>query len=148
MYYLHAETIVPEALHMIQPKESWQSWHKKFGHIGLDLGLKHLYQKDLVQGLKVDKHSPVFDCTTCIQAKQAHAPFPKEATQCTELPGELMYMDLWGPHQIEGVAHALPTMVFFFLFLFTPLFAAFLLTVYIVLCKPGCAISTADTSSV
>ena len=29
-------------------------------------------------------------------------------------------------------------MVFFFLFLFVPLFAAFLLTVYIALCKPGC----------
>ena len=147
MYYLHVETIVPEVSHMIQPKESWQSWHKKFGHIGLDR-LKHLYQKDLVQGLDIDEHSPIFDCTACIQAKQAHTPFPKEATQCTELPGELMYMDLWGPHQIEGVAHALPTMVFFFLFLFAPFFAAFLLTVYIALCKPGCAISTADMSLV
>ena len=93
MYYLHAETIVPEAPHMIQPKESWQSWHKKFRHVGLD-GLKHLYQKDLVQGLDVDEHSPVFDCTACIQAKQAHAPSPKEASQCAELPGELMHIDL------------------------------------------------------
>ena len=39
-------------------------------------------------------------------------------------------------------------MVFFFLFLFAPLFAAFLLTVYVALCKPGCAISAADMSSV
>ena len=46
------------------------------------------------------------------------------------------------------VAHALPAMVFFFLFLFVPLFATFLLTVYVVLCKPGCAVSAADTSSV
>ena len=44
--------------------------------------------------------------------------------------------------------HTLPTMVFFFLFLFMLLFATFLLTVYIVLCKPGCAVSTADMSSV
>ena len=44
--------------------------------------------------------------------------------------------------------HVLPTMAFFFLFLFMPLFAAFLLTVYVALCKPGCAISAADTSSV
>ena len=41
-----------------------------------------------------------------------------------------------------------PTMVFFFLFLFVPLFAAFSLTVYVTLCKPGCAISAADMSSV
>ena len=47
-----------------------------------------------------------------------------------------------------SVAHALPTMVVFFLFLFAPLFAAFLLTIYVALCKPGCAVSAADTSSV
>ena len=47
-----------------------------------------------------------------------------------------------------AVAYTPPAMVFFFLFLFAPLFAAFLLTVYIALCKPGCAISAADTSSV
>ena len=48
----------------------------------------------------------------------------------------------------SAVAHAPPTMVFFFLFLFALLFATFLLTVYVALCKPGCAISAADMSSV
>ena len=47
-----------------------------------------------------------------------------------------------------SVAHAPLAMVFFCLFLFAPLFATFLLTVYVVLCKPGCAISAADTSLV
>ena len=47
-----------------------------------------------------------------------------------------------------GVAHAPPTMVFFFLFLFMLLLAAALLTVYVALCKPGCAVSAADTTSV
>ena len=47
-----------------------------------------------------------------------------------------------------AVAHTLPIMVFFFLFLFAPLFSTFLPTVYIVLCKPGCAVSAADMSSV
>ena len=45
-----------------------------------------------------------------------------------------------------SVAHTPLAMVFFFLF--APLFAAFLLTMYVVLCKPGCAISAADTSLV
>ena len=49
---------------------------------------------------------------------------------------------------LQCVAHALPAMVFFFLFLFMLLFATFLLTIHVTLCKPGCAISTADTSSV
>ena len=52
------------------------------------------------------------------------------------------------PTVIQCVAHALPAMAFFFLFLFAPLFVAFLLTVYIALCKPGYAVSAADTSSV
>ena len=46
------------------------------------------------------------------------------------------------------VAHALPAMVLFFLFLFLPLTFAFVLTTVVMLCKPGCAISAADTSSV
>ena len=49
---------------------------------------------------------------------------------------------------LHTLTQAPPAMVFFFLFLFAPLFAAFLLTVYVALCKPGCAISAAETSSV
>ena len=47
-----------------------------------------------------------------------------------------------------AVAHAPPAMVLFFLFLFVPLTFAFVLTAVAVLCKPGCAVSAADTSSV
>ena len=46
------------------------------------------------------------------------------------------------------VAHAPPAMVLFFLFLFLPLTFAFVLTAVAVLCKPGCAVSAADMSSV
>ena len=48
----------------------------------------------------------------------------------------------------QAVAHAPPAMVLFFLFLFLPLIFAFVLTAVAVLCKPGCAVSAADTSSV
>ena len=46
------------------------------------------------------------------------------------------------------VAHAPPAMALFFLFLFLPLTFAFMLTAVAVLCKPGCAVRAADTSSV
>ena len=74
-----------------------------------------------------------------------------------------VHMILWSDKEIEerhgthhvssmwkgvGVAHAPPAMVLFFLFLFLPLTFAFVLTAVAVLCKPGCAVSTADTSSV
>ena len=64
--------------------------------------------------------------------------------QCYSIGGPLSFFLL----HVTLVAHAPPAMVFFFLFLFMPLFAAFLLTVYVTLCKPGCAVSAADTSSV
>ena len=48
--------------------------------------------------------------------------------------------------QDSAVAHAPSAMVLFFLFLFLPL--TFVLTAIAMLCKPGCAVSAADTSSV
>ena len=67
--------------------------------------------------------------------------------QCNSPPTFQAFMDSTFGDMI-AVAHALPAMVVFFLFLFMPLFATFLLTVYVALCKPGCAVSAADTSSV
>ena len=49
---------------------------------------------------------------------------------------------------VPSVAHAPPAMVFFFLVLFAPLLAAALLTIYVTLCKPGCAVSAVDMSLV
>ena len=48
----------------------------------------------------------------------------------------------------KTVAHAPPAMVLFFLFLFLTLTFAFVLMAVAVLCKPGCAVSAADTSLV
>ena len=56
--------------------------------------------------------------------------------------------ELLGYSLLKGVAHAPPAMVLFFLFLFLPLLFAFMLTAVAVLCKPGCAVRAADTSSV
>ena len=50
--------------------------------------------------------------------------------------------------QRTDVAHAPLVMVLFFLFLFIPLTFALVLTAIAMLCKPGCAIRAADTSSV
>ena len=52
------------------------------------------------------------------------------------------------PVPAPPVAHAPPAMVLFSLFLFLPLTFAFVLTAVAVLCKPGCAVRAADTSSV
>ena len=72
--------------------------------------------------------------------------FPRSSLSDWHFSDSLLYFK--NRLYIPAVAHAPPAMVFFFLFLFAPLFAAFLLTIYVVLCKPGCAISAADMSSV
>ncbi|GBE86810.1 hypothetical protein SCP_1000520 [Sparassis crispa] len=59
--------------------DSWESWHRRYGHLGFT-GLEKLYKENLVEGLTVDENSmPLTQCEACIQAKQAHCAYPKEA---------------------------------------------------------------------
>ena len=69
----------------------------------------------------------------------------KACKDLQEVQGEHASLCNSGQH---SVAHAPPAMVLFFLFLFLPLTFAFMLTAVAVLCKPGCAVSAADTSLV
>ena len=57
-------------------KQSWDQWHKNFGHM-VTLSLEHLHQE---KGMAVDQSSiPSRSCKTCIQAKQACRSYPQEA---------------------------------------------------------------------
>ena len=67
---------------------------------------------------------------------------------CHDSLGQSRDLDLLIYISNVSVAHASPAMVLFFLFLFLPLTLAFVLTAVAMLCKPGCAVSAADTSSV
>ena len=46
---------------------------------------------------------PSNTCEACIQAKQAHKPFPKEAKNRLEEPGERVMSDVWGPARVESI---------------------------------------------
>jgi hypothetical protein len=50
------------------PLESWETWHKRFGHVGYS-GLKRLWEKNLVDNFTVDTHTPTPDCVACTEAK-------------------------------------------------------------------------------
>jgi len=44
----------------------------------------------------VDKNDSLkIECTACIQAKQAHNPFPRQSEHHAEKPGDLTHTDLW-----------------------------------------------------
>ena len=80
---------------------TWEIWHRCLSHIGYD-ALNHMCQENLVDGLIIDKSSPILDCIPCIQAKQSVAPFGPPMQQNTSL-GELTHIDLWGKYDITSI---------------------------------------------
>jgi hypothetical protein len=53
---------------LITPELSWDTWHRRFGHIGYS-GLKNLFDRKLVSGFNVDRSSSMPDCAACTEAK-------------------------------------------------------------------------------
>jgi len=85
------------------PKVTWDQWHRRFGHISIT-SLEHLSKNGMVSGLSIDQSSkPSITCEACIQAKQVHKPFPKEAEHKSEIPGEHIMLDVWGPARVESI---------------------------------------------
>jgi len=87
-----------------EPAKSWEIWHKRYGHIGID-NLQELLDKRLVDGFTVDTRTPKYDCEACIQAKQHVASFPKtkEGNREPTKPGELTHTDVWGPYSVRSI---------------------------------------------
>jgi hypothetical protein len=66
--------------------------------------MEQLLKKGLVTGFEVDEASiPTHTCEACIQAKMAHRPFPKEAENRSQTPGERIISDVWGPARVESL---------------------------------------------
>jgi hypothetical protein len=76
-------------------------WHQCFSHISIS-ELEWLKQKELTDGLTIDKTSIALPtCESCIQVKQAHWLFSKEAKHCSKIAGEQIVGDIWGPVHIQ-----------------------------------------------
>lgn len=59
-----------------------------------------------MDGLLIDKSTiPSHTCEACIQAKQAHRAFPKEAENRAKIPEERIMCDVWGPAPVESIGH-------------------------------------------
>ena len=85
------------------PKITWGQLHRRYGHISIT-SLERLSKNGMVSGLLIDQSSkPSITCEACIQAKQAHKPFPKEAEHKSEIPGERIMSDVWGPARVESI---------------------------------------------
>ena len=78
------------------------TWHRHLGHIG-DSGLQRLVSRKLVDGLNV--RGPVTSptlCLDCIYGKHAQCPFTQWIEPEDE-PLERVYIDLWGPAQVDSI---------------------------------------------
>jgi hypothetical protein len=54
---------MPHVLHATEHAQSWETWHKRYGHIGYT-GLQKLLDNKLVDGFVVDTASAKPDCVT------------------------------------------------------------------------------------
>ena len=91
------------SLYVSTPKISWDQWHRRYGHIS-PTTLDCISKAKIVDGLLIDQSSkPSNTCEACIQAKQAHKPFPKEAENRSKTPGERVMSDVWGPARVESI---------------------------------------------
>ena len=83
------------------PLPTWEIWHRCFGHIAYG-SLKTLHDCQLVEGMKINVHSPKPDCVACTEAKHSESPYgPLLPHQMKH--GELTHMNLWGKYQITSI---------------------------------------------
>ena len=85
-----------------EPPQSWETWHRRFGHISYD-GLKKLKRADLVDGFNVDTKSNMPDCPACIEGKHTIKSFPNKSTSMHRQKGELTHIDLWGKYDVISI---------------------------------------------
>jgi len=83
------------------PAPSWETWHRRYGHIGYP-GLQTLLNQRLVEGLNVNLLTPKPDCIACVEAKSHEVPYGSMTKKFTE-PGELTHMDLWGKYDVTSI---------------------------------------------
>jgi hypothetical protein len=90
-----------ETFHNQATPLSWETWHKRFGHVGYP-GLQKLLENKMVEGFNVDNRTDKPDCIACTEAKQHVDSFPKTTSRKTE-PGDLTHIDLWGKYAVRSI---------------------------------------------
>ena len=81
--------------------QTWEMWHRKFGHVGYE-GLQKLLSDRLINGMNVDRKSPQPDCVACTEAKMSVKPFAKVVHRNTK-PGQLTHIDVWGKYDVMSI---------------------------------------------
>jgi len=83
--------------------ESWDMWHKHFGHVSYD-GLQKLLDNKMVNGFNIDKNSDKSNCIACMEAKLMVKLFNGK-TACWLEPRQLTHINVWGKYKIASINH-------------------------------------------
>ncbi|KIJ42164.1 hypothetical protein M422DRAFT_81072, partial [Sphaerobolus stellatus SS14] len=105
LYLLDARADLPgESVNIATAlKPSWDEWHRRYGHISIN-ALDTLKRNRLVNGFTIDEASiPLRSCESCIKSKLAHRRFPPEAQNRSNVPGERLMSDVWGPSRVHSI---------------------------------------------
>ena len=57
----------------------------------------------MISSLEVSQSDDTFTCNTCIQAKIARVPLPKESREHAKKMGDRIYSDVWGPSRHQTI---------------------------------------------
>ena len=96
-----APTATELSLAALTSAPSWETWHRRFGHVRYS-GLQKLLDKHLVNGLHIDLNTDKPDCVACTEVKMSQAPYGPTKHKLSR-PGELTHVDLWGKYDIESI---------------------------------------------
>jgi GAG-pre-integrase domain len=99
--YIKTTTSTPQTFVAAEPAQSWETWHRRYGHVSYS-GLQKLLNNNLVDGFTVDIRTPKPDCVACTEAKLSETPFNKLAEHNAK-PGELTHIDLWGKYDVPSI---------------------------------------------
>jgi hypothetical protein len=78
--------------------------HQKLGHINYAV-MQHMSKVKLVEGIELDLELQPEFCDACTKAKSNVQPFLKESETRSDVYGEYVHWDLWGPalvRRLEG----------------------------------------------
>ena len=84
-----------------KPTASWETWHKRYGHIGY-ADLQKLLDNRLVEGFAVDIPTTKPACIACAEGKQSENTF-SAFPNCKTTVGELTHIDLRGKYGVTSV---------------------------------------------
>ena len=106
LFMLYARVALPGkemANYASTEKLTWDQWHRRYGHISIS-ALQTLEKEKMINGLAIDQFLiPSKMCDACIEAKQTHRPFPAEAKNRSQIPGEHFMTDVWGTARTTSI---------------------------------------------